>query len=208
MSNKFSPMKLIDEKLHEAIQNFKMTPQYDQLSEFYTNLEEVQKDLFKLGMLAIVLIIPGIMLLGTFVFSNSTQSELLLKEKIIATAGKIIYQKQQTQTDLAKALGREIPSQGALNNLISRSVSRAGIDSKNIRITDYELIEEEANINKISAKLNINNFSDKNLYDFIRNTIIFNKFKVIELDIKKDQKTNLLKGFFNIEHISKAVIGK
>lgn len=199
---KLKIMKSVDEIIFEGIESLKSSPNYKKIVESFSNSEESTQQLIKTGLMILTLLIPIIIISIMFFISNSSQKKLDINNQIITTTSKILSHKSEIRSLSRTVFGNPINTKNQFSSTISNSLSRVGIDSNKVLISNFN-IEPNNNFTELSADLKFNGFSSENLYSFLDVIVLRNKIKIYEIEIKKNTKTNLLDGLLSVIYYGK-----
>lgn len=195
--------KKIDQRIFEGLDKFKSSPNYNSLQDFYNGLEEEQQKLFKGIIILLIFLIPvGIM--GLLNWQNSNlNKDLELRKSIITKASEIMGQGQGIQEISPRVFSMNpIDSDSMMNSRLSSIASSSGIDLSKIRIENFSSDVISSTVNKAEADFKFNNLSTDELMNLITNMIQQDKFRISNINIKRNPDTFMLSGIFHGIHYS------
>lgn len=195
-------MKKIDDLLFQNMEKLRLYDQFVDFTETYSNWEEKSQEMFKAGLLAVIVFIPTIIIFIFFMMNSSAHSNLETKEEILKIASKISSQKTVIIKLNSKYLSSPITSQSMLETQIKNGLPGMNIDTSKITVSNFESTENDG-LNKASADIRFKELSSQNLFGFLRIITISKKMRIEEVDIKKNKQTNLLEGLITVFHYSK-----
>lgn len=206
--SKFSLMKTIDQSLNKAVASLDRSNLMQQVYDFYDSLEEQFQQVFKLIILFFVVLIPSIFAIISYSYYSSQVSALEVNEKILLEANKLLNQKGDITKIEKKFLGQNFVEQSAFQSRLVSALERYGINTSSVQISDYRTDEISKNLQEMTTRLKVSSFSNDNLFQFLRVVTVELKAQVEEIDVRKNNKTNLISGTVKIIHLSKVVAEK
>ena len=196
-------MKKIDSLIIDLIDKFKDTPYHQKLIDSFSSSEESIQHVIKYFLMIFTVFIPLIIAFYFIYLSTSLRSNLEIKENIINSASNIIAQTQEIEKKSRTVFTAPISSQSQLSSSLSSSLANAGINTSAVKISNFNSDNDDT-IQQTSADLKFTGLSSGNFFGFINSLTIRNKFKIEEINIRKNKVTNLLDGVLSISIYSKA----
>lgn len=202
-TGKIPLFKKIDKALFEKINQFKLTPSYNSLQDFYNALEEDQQRLLKAIVILILFLLPVMFVGFAWWQNNSLQDDLNIRISIIKKANEIIGQKQSLR-DISPEILSESPIDGEsmMTSRLSNLLSSASIDLSKIKTSGYEGSMISNSIMRSESDFSFNNLSTDELMNLFTAMIQREKFRIESVNITRNAENNLLQGKFHAIHLS------
>ncbi|MEX0798699.1 MAG: hypothetical protein WEB87_04420 [Bacteriovoracaceae bacterium] len=201
---KIKIMEPLDRFIFQKLEELQSVKDVQKVLDAYSNLDEKPQEIIK-ALLALSLVaIPLSVILVFYGLNSSLKSDLETKRDVLSLAQNIIQEKSGMQSAQRKFLGQTYV--GALNemqNLISASISAAGLDSSKISVSNFEPIEHEGFITQASLDMKFQDLSNRELFGFLNILSERYKMKFEEVSVKKNDSSNLLEGVMTIHYYSK-----
>lgn len=197
--------KKIDQALFAKIDQFKTTPGYNSMQDFYNGLDEEQQKSLKALVILVLFMIP-VVFLGFIWWQNvSLKEDFETRVAIVKKANEIIGQKQSIGDIAPQILSpNPIDGESMMSSRLSNLLSAVGVDLSKIKVSGYEGNLISGNIMKSEADFSFSNLSTDELMNVFTSMIQREKFKIESVNIKRDTQSNLLQGRFHAIHFSNA----
>jgi hypothetical protein len=193
----------IDHLIFDKIDKFKLTPNYNPIQDFYNGLEEEQQKVFKGIVILLIFIVPTIILATIWWQNDKLKNNLALRTSIISKANQIIGQSQGLQEITPRVFSANpIDGQSMMTSRLSSILSSTGIDLAKIQVSNFNSIKISSNVMKSDAKFSFTNVSTDELMNMLMTMISREKFRVSQIEIKRNSDTNMLQGNFHAIHYS------
>jgi|GEM_PF-517419 len=197
--------KKIDALIFTKIDQFKLTPNYSPLQDFYNGLEEEQQKLFKASVVLAIIGLPLFFNLTLAWQNYNLRQDLTTRISLINKANEILGQNKSFREVSPTLLSQSpIDSDSMMSSRLSNVATGIGLDLSKVQVTDFVADKMSENIFKAQADLVFNNFSTDELMSLFTALIQREKFRVESVDIKRNNETNLLGGQFRLIHLSNA----
>lgn len=195
----------VDQALFEKIDQFKLTPSYNSMQDFYNGLDEEQQKGLKALVILILFMIP-VVFLGILWWQNSSlKSDLDTRVAIVKKANEIIGQKQSIQNISPEILSQNpIDGDSMMSSRLSNMLSTVGVDLSKIKVSGYEGNLISGNIMRSEADFAFSSLSTDELMNVFTAMIQREKFKIESVNIKRNAQNNLLEGRFHAIHFGNA----
>lgn len=204
---KIEIMKPLDEFIADKVDGLNSIPEFQKLSEAYSNLEESMQEIIKTVLMIATILIP---LSIIFIFSSlnsGSREELNLKEEIINTANDLIQSQALVNLEERKILStRFIDAQNLLKDQITNALAALSIDSAKVQINNFDSEEQDGLITKIKADLAFRGFSDQQVFAMTESLVSKQKIRIDEINISKKESSNSLDGVLTIHYYSKDTV--
>lgn len=195
-------MKQIDDALFQNLEKIKGSDQFQEFMENYNNWEDTTQEAFKTAMTAVIVIIPIFITFIIFIINSSTQSDFETKQEILKMINKISHQNSSVKNLSGKYFGSALASESAFTSQIKSSLTSLNIEPTKVTIANYNS-DEEKGISKASAEVRFKDITSQNLLGLLSTITINKKMRIEEIDITKNQQSNLLGGSMIVFHYSK-----
>lgn len=204
MSKKLAFFKPIDEFLFSKVEQFKNSNVYREINERLLTLSETQRKYLNQTVTISILMIP--MFLVSFIFFQNYQlkNSLQEKEKIQELLNNISdYSGKVNLLTRTTISNRAVNSKSDLQNRIRSILSMGQIPSTRVKLTKFRSDSSLTTMNKANAEITFEEFSLTNLKNLLLQLQRKEKVKISNLQIKKDEEKNTLKGKLHIIHFGK-----
>lgn len=195
--------KKIDQAIFARIDNFKKTPGYNPIQDFYNGLEEEQQKLFK-GIVILLIFLLPVMAMGMMIWQNNNlKADLALRTQIVSKANEIIGQSQGLAEITPQVFSANpIDSDSMMSSRISGLLSSMSIDLSKVQVSDFSSDSISSTAMKSEAKFAFSNVSTDELMNIFTVMISREKFRISSVEIKRNADTNMLQGQFHAIHYS------
>ena len=193
----------IDQAIFDRIDKFKQSPGYNPIQDFYNALEEEQQKLFKGFIILMTFVIP-VMILGLMAWQNNAlKDDLALRKNIVSKANEIIGQSQGLLLVAPEVFSSNpIDSESMMNSKVSELMSSMSIDLAKIKISEFNSEPVSSTSMKSSAKFAFTNVTTEELMNIFTLLISREKFRISQVEIKRNPDTSMLAGNFYGIHYS------
>lgn len=188
-------LKPLDEALFKQIDKIYSSAFYSKIKELLSNLDDDKRSLV-IHVISFTLIsIPFFVVLIVFFSNQSLKTELALKEKIYHLGEDIIADRKQLEAIAFNFINNSsIDNDSALQSRIKSMLSGTRVDTNKITISEFNSNPSFNNSNQVIADVNFNRFSASDLTELLSAMINREKFKVSNMNIKKNAETAQLEG--------------
>jgi hypothetical protein len=196
-------LKKIDQAIFARIDKFKQTTNYNPIQDFYNGLEEEQQKIFK-GLIILAIFLIPLTGLGLVWLQNvNFKQDLATRISIISKANEIIGQSQGLQEITPQVFSSNpIDSASMMTSRLSSLLSSATVDLSKIQVNNFESVTISSHVVKAEADFAFNNVTTDELVNVFTTMISREKFRVSEVEIKRNSDTNMLQGKFHALHYS------
>lgn len=193
----------IDQAIFDRIDKFKLSPGYNPIQDFYNALEEEQQKLFKGFIILMTFVIP-MFILGFIAWQNNNLKEdLALRKSVVSKANEIIGQSAGLQQVAPEVFSSNpIESESMMTSKISELMSSMSIDLSKIQISDFNSESVSSTSMKSTAKFTFTNVTTEELMNIFTLLISREKFRIVDVEIKRNPDTSMLAGNFHGIHYS------
>lgn len=193
----------IDHLIFDRIDKFKLTPNYNPIQDFYNGLEEEQQKVFKGIVILLIFLVPAVLLTGIWWQNDKLKTNLAMRTSIISKANQIIGQSQSLQEITPRVFSpNPIDGQSMMTSRLSSILSSTGVDLSKIQVSNFNSSKISSNVMKSDAKFSFNNVSTDELMNTLMTMITREKFRISQIEIKRNSDTNMLQGSFQAIHYS------
>jgi hypothetical protein len=196
----------IDQFIFAKLDQLKSDTNFQKLNDVLLNLNEEQQKIFIQVIVFASILIPYI-IISIFWWSNSQiKSRLDFKNQIIDQISVLNGNKDSLQSISDKYLAAyTFNSREEVENKIVNIASRYNINTNKIMVVDFNTISTTSTVSKIETKLKFSDFGTMDFSNFIREIVDVEKFKILKLDLNKNNENNLLQGTIEVRHIGRAI---
>lgn len=207
MSERQPLLKQVDEALLKQADKVVNSVAFSKIKESLANLED-EKRAIVIHFISLILILIPLLIVGIVYLSNaSLKKELALKEKIYHLAEDVIADRQQIESVAMNLINNSnIDSEIALQSRIKGMLSGTKVDANKITISDFSLNPSFNQSNQIAASINIQKFSSSDLTDLLNGMVNREKFKVLNLNLKKNPETAQIEGTIQVIFNAQAMV--
>jgi hypothetical protein len=207
MSERQPLLKQVDEALLKQADKVVNSVAFSKIKESLANLEDEKRGIV-IHFISLILILIPLLIVGIVYLSNSSlKKELALKEKIYHLAEDVIADRHQIESVAMNLINNSnIDSEIALQSRIKGMLSGTKVDANKITISDFSLNPSFNQSNQITASINIQKFSSSDLTDLLNGMVNREKFKVLNLNLKKNPETAQIEGTIQVIFNAQAMV--
>jgi len=199
MKNSIS--KIIDNKLFEAVDQLKSTPQYNQVTAQLESIpEEYGKyinQLITYTLSFFPLIILFIMAIYFMIAQDKISDKRELLETLIETSSLSSEASQYERTLVGHLKIAELSD---MKNTMNRLARQQGIDPNSISVETFDT-QRIGEMNKSIANIRISNLKTPELIGLLRALVVSEKFKTENIDLKRINES--ITGSISVLHFGK-----
>lgn len=203
MSLKINFFRRIDEKIFDAIDRFKSSSTYEKYEGLLGRFsDDGQRHINMLVSYAVVL--APLLLAGIFFLGNKGKRAELEEKRRVLEEIELFNKKNLTIGGFQNTLAVSFTAnnQDSLQSRINNVAGRALINTEDVTLSSYTEKEVSNNLKESSGKLNFKNLSTKQLGSLI-STLIADRFRVVEIEAKKDNDGLSIGGTLEIVYFGK-----
>ncbi len=195
----------IDEFIFQKLDILKNDPGFQKINELLFSLEEKQQKLFAQILTFSLIIIPYIFILVFWWGNSRLRFNQEIKMQILEQISTLNGNKDVKATVSSSYLAPiAILSQEDLDNKIRNLMSSNNIDQSKVRIANFTQASSSSSLSKIEATAVFQNFGTQDFSNFMRTLIDQEKFKILQINMTKDNNTKLLNGEVSLMHLGKS----
>lgn len=197
--------QLLDQQIFAQIDTYKKSQLYQKLNDSISSFDDTAKNVSNKVLTTFALLTPIIIVILFNSSNNTLRHELEIKSEIYS----LINSYQSKKANIEK-LGRRVLSpqiitdKSSLQKRFDRVLTRKSIDSERVTISKFNQDSSLGSITKTTAKISFKMLSTTKLSDLLSSLLQSEKVKVSKLIIKRNNKTEQIKGSFSIVHFGKA----
>lgn len=208
MDEKISLLKRIDLYLFAKIDVLKQTQEATKTLELFSNLDEEQQKVTKWLMLVGVIFVPFILVFMLWLQNYSLSGDLDMRKKIAIKAQDILAENQQVQ-DVSQTMlsATGLMDQADLTNRLSTILPGVGVNLSKINISSFDSQNVDQLI-KSDVDFKFDNLSNEELVSLFTALISREKFHISSVEIKRNDKSNLVEGIFHGIHLGPGLSGE
>lgn len=193
----------IDQEVFTRIDQFKRTPNYNPIQDFYNGLEEEQQKLFKALAIFLIILLPLLGLGMIWLTNKSLEEDLKIRTSLVSKANEIIGQSQSIEEIIPRVFATNpIDSESMMSSRLSGLLSQISIDLTKIQVKSFTSDSISNNVMRAEADFAFNNLSNDELMNLFTTMISREKFRISSVEVKRNSDTNLLQGQFHAIHYS------
>ena len=193
----------IDQEVFARIDQFKRTPNYNPIQDFYNGLEEEQQKLFKAIAIFLIILLPLLGLGMIWLTNKSLAEDLKIRTSLVSKANEIIGQSQSIEEIIPRVFATNpIDSESMMSSRLSGLLSQIAIDLSKIQVKSFTSDSISNNVMRAEADFAFNNLSNDELMNLFTTMISREKFRISSVEVKRNSDTNLLQGQFHAIHYS------
>ncbi len=193
----------IDQEVFTSIDQFKRTPNYNPIQDFYNGLEEEQQKLFKAIAIFLIILLPLLGLGMIWLTNKSLAEDLKIRTSLVSKANEIIGQSQSIEEIIPRVFATNpIDSESMMSSRLSGLLSQIAIDLSKIQVKSFTSDSISNNVMRAEADFAFNNLSNDELMNLFTTMISREKFRISSVEVKRNSDTNLLQGQFHAIHYS------
>jgi hypothetical protein len=197
-------MKKIDTAIFSKLDQLQKHPEFQKVADAYSALEERYQEMIKISMALLIILVPVLTLSIFSLINTSAMEDLKLKEEIITYANEIIQKQSLLNKEERDLLGRTfIDSQRSLQQKITSNMSRLGIDTSKVKISNFDAIDLSGNILQAQLDVKFDGFTNDQVFGLLSTLISKEKMRIDSFTAKKNKNSNMLDGIFTILYFSK-----
>lgn len=202
MSTKKSIFAQLDEFLFsklDIIANDTVVQKYnDAISALDENAQKIITQIITFALI----IIPFVIALFFWIGNSSLRKDIEVKKNILDQIAIFEGNKSTLSSVSATRLSpRAITSKSELENRIRNLLSLSSIEQSKVQVFEFNQVSTSSSIAKAEAELAFTSFGTRDFSRFISALLENEKFKILNIDLKKNNETNLLSGKIKLMHM-------
>lgn len=208
MTEKKPLFRYVDELIFKQIDLLKQSQPYQQTMNQLNSLNDFQLKVLNQAVSVLIISIPLVILLIVFFMNVSFNSQLQVKRDILTEINNFTSAQKQLQS-----LGKNIISGGAISrrkdfsSKVGNSLVTAGGERSKIKVIDFESNPKDGIVKSIGV-VKFEKLSTGVLSLFLGDLVDRGKFRISNLQVKKNLKDNVLRGQVEVHHYGRAPQGK
>lgn len=194
----------IDQFIFARLDQLKNEASFQKLNELLLNLNDEQQKLFAQLLVFTLILIPYLFSI-TMWWSNSViKKRIETKNQIIEQIAYLSGNKDTLNNISSRYLSTSaMLNKEDLENRIVNIASRHQIGANKLEVQNFNVLGSTSSMSKIEAKINFHDFGTNDFSNFTREIIDIERFKIVAIDLKKNNESNLLQGTYEIRHIGR-----
>ncbi len=197
-----SLFKKLDKAIFKAIDNLKLSPQFNQAASSLEGLPDEYQKVANQGITYLITAIPFLILLIFFIINLSVRSRITAKEELIEK----IAQMNESQAKVSRigdnlVSSMSLGSQTSLNKQLSDLSSQFSIESSALALKDYSQ-SASGSLKKTQATIRFKKLSTNKLSALLQEFVIKKGVRVQKINLKKGSET--LSGEIEFYHFARA----
>lgn len=195
----------IDRFVFKQLDELKKSSSYQQFSDQVSTLSEVQQKYLGQITTVIIIALPLVAVSFFWLGNVSKRSDLESKEEILHLINNYTSKRNQIQRHERAILSTtSYQDQTQLNTRLIAILNTIGVGTSAININRFDVSSPVDGLKKLEAELTFKGLGITHLADFLQELVVKEKMKVSQIEIFKNNETNLLSGKFDILHIGRA----
>lgn len=208
MTEKKPVFRFVDELIFKQIDVLKQSQPYQQVMGQLNGLNDNQLKAANQAVSILIISIPVIILLIVFIVNISFNNQLQIKRDILSEINNYSSTQRQLQS-----LGKNIISGAAITlrrdfkSKVSNSLATAGGNRADLKVLDFESKPKDG-IVKATGVIRFEKLSTSVLSVYLGDLVDRGKFRISNLQVKKNLKDNVVRGQIEVHHYGRAPQGK
>jgi len=196
-------LKKVDVAIFEQIDKFKQTTNYTPVQDFYNSLEEDQQKVLKGFVILLIFLIP-VLFLGILWGQNQNLKADLELRKDMIQKGATILAETRSLAQIAPQVfsANPIDTNSLMSSKISQILNSQGIELSKMMVSNFLSENVSSTLLRAEADFKFQDLSTDELMNVFTAMISRDKFKISEVNIKKNLNSNKLEGTFHAIHFS------
>src|SRR5690554_5196666 len=158
---KLDIMKSLDKTLFQKLDELRNHREVQKALDAYAALDEKPQELVKILMAAALILVPFMTISIFYGMNSSLKGDLEAKKDLLNMSQDIIAKRSTVEQAKGAHLGATpARTMNEMQNLISRAIAMAGIDSSKISVSNFDHIEQEGLISQSLIDLKFTGLSN------------------------------------------------
>lgn len=192
----------IDEFIFHKLDLLKNEGVFQKFNDALANLDENQQKIVAQLTTFFFLLLPFIFVVILWWGNSQTKKVIETKKQIIEQIALFDGNQNTLNNISANYLAPSaINGQEDLDNRIRNILSRSSIDQQKVDIANFNQTSTSSNVARIEADLQFTEFGTSDFSNFMRALIENERFKILKVDLKKNNETSLLQGTISLMHM-------
>jgi hypothetical protein len=194
----------IDQFIFAKLDQLKNESSFQKINDLMLNLNDEQQKILTQIIVFSIIIIPYLFI-SVFWWSNHKIKQTIEnKNQIIEQIAYLNGNKDALNNVSVKYLaGNAINSQDEIRSKLVNIASRYQINSGKVTVESYNILSSTSTITKIESSISFHDFGTQDFSNFMREIVEVEKFKITNIDIHRNNETNLLQGKIDIRHVGR-----
>lgn len=203
IKNQNNIFKKLDVAIFEQIDKFKQTTNYAPIQDFYNGLEEEQQKVFKGAMILLIALLPTL-IVGIFWSQNQNlKADLEMRKEMIHKGATILAETRSiAQVSPQIFSANPIDNNSLMTSKISQILGSQGVELSKVMVSNFQSENLSSTLLKSEADFKFQDLATDELMNVFSAMMSREKFKISEVNIKKNLNTNKLEGTFHAVHFS------
>lgn len=193
--------KRMDQALFTQVDEFKKTPAYAGLVEFYAGLEDEKQKLLKWVLLAATVLVPLILFAVLWLQNSRLDAELNARIALVARMQQIITQNSEVGGLASRiAAPSAYTSEDDLTGRVSGALNASGIEISKVRISGFTSDAVSPLLTRAEADFKFEGLTTDQMVGMFTMLLQRERFRISSVQIQRNAGSNLLDGTFHAVH--------
>ena len=194
----------IDNFLFKKLDAFKSDGSFQKINEIISVLDEDKQKIFAQVLAFALLLIPYLFVCILWWGNFKTKKNLEIKSQILEQIATLSSSKDALISISSNFLApTPIQGQEDLDNKIRNLMSVNSIEQNKVHVLSFSQLTTTSSISKIEARLSFQGFGTQDFSNFMRALVESEKFKVLKINLTKNNESNLLQGEVSLMHMGR-----
>jgi hypothetical protein len=196
----------IDEFIFHKIDLLKNDSSFQKLNEFLSGIEEDQQKVMAQLLTFSLILLPYFIVAFFWWGNHSAKKNIEVKNQILEQIA-ILNSGRDTLNTVSSSFVSPTPITGRedLETKMVNMLSTSGIDQNKVQVLNFSQLSTSNTISKVEAQVKFSNFGTQDFSKFMRALVDNEKFKVMRIDLTKNQDSNLLNGEVSLLHLGRSI---
>lgn len=196
----------IDEFIFQKIDLLKSDSSFQKLNEFLSGIEEDQQKIMAQLLTFSLILLPYFVVAFLWWGNHSAKKNFEIKNQILEQIA-ILNSGRDTLNTVSSNFVSPSPINGRedLESKMVNMLSTSGIDQNKVQVLNFSQLSTSNTISKVEAQVKFSNFGTQDFSKFMSALVENEKFKVMRIDLTKDQASNLLNGEVSLLHLGRSI---
>ncbi|AUN97959.1 hypothetical protein DOM21_11470 [Bacteriovorax stolpii] len=192
----------IDEFIFQKLDALKSEGVFQKFNDALANLDEDQQKIVAQVTTFTLIIIPFIFVAVLWWGNSQSRKAIETKKQIMDQIALFDGNKNTLNNISANYLApSSIMGQDDLDNRMRNILSQSSIDQTKVNISNFTQNSISSSINKTEAELVFQGFGTSDFSNFMRALVDQERFKILKINLNKNNETNLLQGTISLMHM-------
>lgn len=192
----------IDEFIFQKLDSLKSEGVFQKFNDALANLDENQQKIVAQVTTFLFILVPFIFVAVLWWGNSQTKKNIEVKKQIMDQIALFDGNKNTLNNISANYLApSSIMGQDDLDNKMRNILSQNSIDQSKVNISNFTQNSISSSISKTEAEIMFNGFGTSDFSNFMRSLVEIERFKILKINLNKNNETNLLQGSISLMHM-------